>query len=53
MKIDTVKLGAAMLASATLLVQFGSSKLTWYLGVCFATISPFMMACKFGKEKGK
>jgi hypothetical protein len=52
-KIDTTKLGAAMLAAGPLLVQFGGSKVTWYLGVLFAAIAPFMMSCKFGKEKGK
>ena len=46
MRLNYAKLGAGLLASGTLLIQFGSVKAVWWVGVAATVIAPLLMSVR-------
>ena len=46
MRLNYAKLGAGLLASGTLLIQFGSVKAVWWIGVVFTVAGPLLMGVR-------
>jgi len=51
MKLDFTKLGAGLMASSPLLMNMGSSKEVWWIGVGMAIVGPVLMSMTHNTKK--
>lgn len=51
MSFDFSKLGASLLASGPILMQFANDKKAWWAGLSMTIIGPFLLAMKPKQKK--